>query len=331
MSKFLRVPDGDYKIQTRDGGNITLYTGDDSGQVRISGDLLVEGTTTTIESATLTVEDNIIVLNQGENGTGITGTIGNPGKSGIEIDRGSFPSARLFFDESVQWKDFDGTPADPGAVGAKTGGFIFTDEEDNLIGIRTNSITTNGGNLYLLNQGTSVVSVTGTVNYEQNVTDDDDIPNKKYVDDAVLGSVGISKITQGAITESFVEVRDEEFTGQRSNISVNLDNTLTATFYDDFIELQDIRIEGDEISPRVAQTDMVLSSNGANNSVVINNNMLIPKQPNVFTPPGQPTDGVKIYAGPQAIGGTGIYFVNEDATRDELVSRSKSILYGIIF
>ena len=33
--------------------------------------------------------------------------------------------------------------------------------------------------------GTGVLSVLGTTNYETNVTTDDDIPNKKYVDDAI--------------------------------------------------------------------------------------------------------------------------------------------------
>lgn len=38
--------------------------------------------------------------------------------------------------------------------------------------------------MVLLPKGTGVLSVTGTTTYESNVTDDDDIPNKKYVDDA---------------------------------------------------------------------------------------------------------------------------------------------------
>lgn len=329
MSKFLRVPDGDYKIQTRDGGNITLYTGSQTGQVRISGDLLVEGATTTVESQNLSVKDNIIVLNDGETGSGITGVVGTIGKAGIEIDRGNQSNARFFFDESVQWYDFDGVPADPAAVGLKSGGFIFTDEQNNLVGIRTNSITTGGGNLYLINNGLGVVSVSGTVNYEQNVTDDDDIPNKKYVDDAVLGSVGITRITQGTTTPSKVEVLDEEFTGNPSKVFVNIDGVLTTTFYEEYVEIQDVKFQRNEISPRQTGQELVLSA--GSNSVLIDNVLQIKQLPNQFLLPASPIDGVKIYAGPQSIGGTGIYFVNEEQTRDELVSRSKSILYGIIF
>lgn len=50
------------------------------------------------------------------------------------------------------------------------------------------SISATGGDtnidLKLLPKGTGVLTVTGTTNYETNVTDDDDIPNKKYVDDS---------------------------------------------------------------------------------------------------------------------------------------------------
>lgn len=43
--------------------------------------------------------------------------------------------------------------------------------------------------IVILPNGTGVISVVGTTNYEANVTADDDIPNKKYVDDAIAASV----------------------------------------------------------------------------------------------------------------------------------------------
>lgn len=56
--------------------------------------------------------------------------------------------------------------------------------------VLTNSIVTSttNGDIFFLPNGTGVLSVTGTTNYETNVTDDDDIPNKKYVDDAISGA-----------------------------------------------------------------------------------------------------------------------------------------------
>jgi hypothetical protein len=51
-----------------------------------------------------------------------------------------------------------------------------------------------------LTKGTGVLTVTGTTNYEQNVTDDDDIPNKKYVDDAIVtGQSGTLDSISGSV------------------------------------------------------------------------------------------------------------------------------------
>jgi len=84
MSKVVRVQDGDYKIVTQLNGTITLDTGNQIGQVIVTGDLLVQGNTTTVESETMTVKDNIIYLNYGETGAGVS-----LGTAGISIERGS--------------------------------------------------------------------------------------------------------------------------------------------------------------------------------------------------------------------------------------------------
>jgi len=60
--------------------------------------LTVEGTTTTINSETLTIDDNIIVLNNNEAGT--------PSENaGVEVERGTSTNASLIWDESSDvWK-----------------------------------------------------------------------------------------------------------------------------------------------------------------------------------------------------------------------------------
>ncbi len=65
-----------------------------SGNVIIGGDLTVNGTTTTINTETVLIEDNTLVLNYGESGSGVTAGI-----SGITIDRGSLTNYHFFFDE----------------------------------------------------------------------------------------------------------------------------------------------------------------------------------------------------------------------------------------
>jgi len=97
MSKIVKVTDGDYKIVVSNGltGTITLDTtaGADviRGKTVINGDLEVRGTTTTVESTVTTIADNIITLNEGEAGAGISPSLSYI--AGIEIDRGSFPTA----------------------------------------------------------------------------------------------------------------------------------------------------------------------------------------------------------------------------------------------
>ena len=73
----------------------TTTIGQDSGSdtIVIRGDLTVQGTTTTISSETLSVADNIIVLN-----SNVTGTPSED--SGIEIERGTATNVSLRWDES---------------------------------------------------------------------------------------------------------------------------------------------------------------------------------------------------------------------------------------
>ena len=66
--------------------------------ITISGDLTVDGTTTTVSSNDLVVSDNIIRLNDGEGGAGVS-----LGAAGIVVDRGSSTDAGWFFNETGAW------------------------------------------------------------------------------------------------------------------------------------------------------------------------------------------------------------------------------------
>ena len=96
MSRIIKIGQSNYTVQVQTGGTITLDTGPKTGQVYVSGDLIVEGNTTTVESSTLTVKDNIIYLNTGETGNGVT-----LGSAGIQIDRGNYQDAIFTYDETV--------------------------------------------------------------------------------------------------------------------------------------------------------------------------------------------------------------------------------------
>ena len=78
-------------------GNVVTTTGtSEFNNVEIAGNLTVSGTTTTVDTENTTISDNVIVLNEGETGAGITNTT-----SGIEIDRGSEANVTFVYDDSV--------------------------------------------------------------------------------------------------------------------------------------------------------------------------------------------------------------------------------------
>lgn len=66
------------------------------GDLTVSGNLAVNGTTFTSNAETVQVSDNIMVLNYGEVGGGVTA-----GSAGIEIERGSAVNYQFIFDEST--------------------------------------------------------------------------------------------------------------------------------------------------------------------------------------------------------------------------------------
>lgn len=80
--------------------NITV-----AGDATITGNLTVQGTTTSVNSTNTQISDNIIVLNQGETGTGISGLT-----SGIEVDRGSLDNATWKYNETTNsWEAKEGS------------------------------------------------------------------------------------------------------------------------------------------------------------------------------------------------------------------------------
>ena len=336
MSKFVNVPNGDYKVTVQSGGQITLDTGAETGNVVITGNLLVEGNTTTVQSEDLTVKDNIIVVNSGETGPGISLT-----EAGLRIDRGTFTDGFFTFSEDVTWRD-------PNTETTKTGGFVFRDNNGSLVGIRANSLSTGGGDLYLINSGTGVISVTGTTNYEQqvfqysggNITstviDDDIIPNTRALVDYIdfqFDNVFLSQIGDGEDTVSSIQIRDRETTGIDSVIEFAIDENVVSKLYNDRWEFEEIRFIGTRIETTSSNEDLILSAPGTG-SIRIDDTLHLNSVPSIddaSIQPSFPSDGIKIYISEQSTGKTGIYFANQNETRDELVSKNRALLFGMLF
>ena len=113
MSKILNVNSGNYKVSVPSGQTITLDTGAGTGNVQITGNITIAGTQTVVNSQELDIVDNIIVLNKGETGAGIT-----ENTSGIQLDRGTKSDALLIFDEQTSFND-------PVTQTVKAGTFVF--------------------------------------------------------------------------------------------------------------------------------------------------------------------------------------------------------------
>lgn len=338
MSRYVRVSGQDYRVRVATGGTIVLDTGNNvynstteaedwEGGVVITGDLYVMGKTTTIETQDTFIEDNIITLNKGESGSGVT-----KGTAGFEIDRGEGQDkASVLFQENIDEFTFKLGPV--------------------LAGIKTDSITTDNQNLLLLNNTTTArISVAGAPDYEERILnydafgelqdltyqDPDYIPNIKAVADFTLkffelnppAKIQDSEIVDGLtiLYDSILEIHDSEVDGGVSNLELQLDGVTQALWYADRHEVQDIRITGTTIHPTVSNTDLILKSEGSG-SVTIDDNLKLTLQ--VIDP--TQGDGIKVYAKSEAQGGTGLYFVNSDSTRDELISRRKAIAYSMIF
>ena len=323
MTKYV-VTSGDYHIKTNDAGSIFLDTGNQIGQVYMTGNLVVKGTTTQVDATNLDLKDNIIVLNSGEQGAGVSLST-----AGIEIDRGSKPNTQFVFDETVSWND-------PVTQTIKQGGFKTRDINGGNIGLEVRSISTGGGDLYLINAGTGVISVSGTNAYENQVTDDDDIPNKKYVDVQIAAQVAAAdfqKIRDGSSSFTQMVVADFETTGLTSVASITVDGVNNVNFYDNRSELHDLRIDGSRISTTTSNADLTLSAPGTG-SVVIDDQLQIlttPSPDDGSVDPAQPTDGLKVYAKTQGVGKTGLYYVNSNNVRDEIISKNRSLLLSMIF
>ena len=354
MGQFFRV-NGDYNIKVKDGGTIKLDTGA-SGDTIITGNLTVQGDLTSVSTTNLEIEDRIITLNDGETGPGVSLVY-----SGIEIDRGTYvdstavPRAAFIWNETNPGFTTDEDPASAAGywqivTGSSETAYGFADSNLKLRRILTNS-STDGGDLTLIGTGTGVVKVAGTTNYRLQVTDNDDIPNKDYVDFSILNNPTFQiRAPQGQDTR--VVIADKDITPNNAStggslayyyaqtgypISVDgavesgvgflVDGTLTATFYKNRVVLQSLEIVGSEIRHDSSNENIYINTNGTGK---LQTNYAIQLDNNAVSPAIVSGSHV-IYSKPESTGKSGIYFVNTENTRDELVSKNRALLFSMLF
>jgi hypothetical protein len=344
MSQIVRV-NGDYGITTAEGGSIVLDTGEGIGEVRVTGNLVVEGDTLTISAEDLNILDNVLVLNYGETGPGVSLNY-----SGIQVERGSdggtpVDSALFVFDESsLSWVITAGTlPSD----------LNYTNSNLRLRRIYTDS-DTDRGDLTLLGGTVGIVKTT-TSNYTNRILErdaedptsaDNILTNKGYVDYAIQSNP-TRRIVSGnsVVIVSDYDEGDTNYAGDpitQTRIEVVTEDTISAIFFKDRVELgregQGLRFERTTITTELTNENIIIDPAGDGRLEITTALQLNSTR---FTASDDPTlvpaNLHYLYTGTENAGGTGIFFAKQmasDPTRDlvgEVISKNKALVFSMIF
>ena len=313
MSKILRVSESDYRVKVKDTGTITLDTGVEQGTVVITGDLLVKGNTTTVDTANLSIEDNLILLNKGESGAGVT-----EGTSGIEIDRGSLPNAQFLWDETT---DKFKIQLDNNLLASIVVGSVATDPSLNL--------------RFDMQAGAGTLRIINSTGYESRVLDANDIPNKKYVNDYVFATGGSAVVSlfkyPVGVPVSASDTLGEALASSikfwvRSGGSLNQRAQITAQGLDvDNVNILDNTILNSSVS-----NNLVLTAN--NTHVEINGILNLDDK----TAPSATGGTSRIYSrSGTAVTDFELYnsgvFITNSRTQDEIVVKNRALLLSMLF
>jgi hypothetical protein len=338
-SSIIRTP-GDYVIFAPQGGVVidvnnttTNIRSPNTGTVTIYGNLDVVGGTTYIETTNTNITDNILVLNNGETNNYVT-----QGTAGILISRGgngtTGTAATFLFNDTVYW-NYDNITTHRGiwelAVGDGVGPIPSA--------LRVNAIRVSGTQNFLNFLGqenpTAVLNVKGTLDYETRVINDDDIPNKKYVDDRMYTGNETSKKIQ--VGNTFVKINDnsispgDQYFSLTNRIFAALGTATNIVFElkENSALLQGITVNDTVISVNGGRGDNSLTLNPYDSTGTVQINSGISLQ-NIPSPTPRPYSTQVYSTSTTGGGGTGLFYVNTNNT-DELVSRKRAIIYGIIF
>jgi hypothetical protein len=152
MAAVKRI-NSDYTITNKDTwlANVTVAT----HTMFVNGNLLVGGNTTQVTKTDLFVTDNLVTINKGETGAGVT-----LGRAGIEVDRGSLANVQLIYNETYKKWSLTNDGTIYGNISFTTGPYalaVYDDKSPQL-----------GGNLDVL--GTKIFSSnTANVKFDNNV------------------------------------------------------------------------------------------------------------------------------------------------------------------
>jgi hypothetical protein len=317
---------GDYTIKSGVGSTVTIDTGPGVGNLLVTGNLLITGQALNVDTTNLNIKDNLIELNSGETGAGVTLRW-----SGLQVDRGSLAPASVLFDETNQtWNIAQGVA---GTV------LNYSNSKLRLRTITTNS-TTDSGDLTLdTNTGSGVVKITGSSAYTTQVltrADNSVLTNKGYVDYAIQNSPSF-QITS---TDTRVIATDKDVSGSlayiiantgystfgESAVSVVIDGILVSQFYKNRVVIQDLEVSNNEITNNYTNGNISLRTQGTGK---VQTNYAI-ELDNISSTPATVANATLVYGSTVSGGGTGLYFANTTYV-GEVISKNRAFILSMIF
>jgi hypothetical protein len=145
-------------------------------------------------------------------------------------------------------------------------------------------------------------------------------------------SIEINRSTTGGDPTKYV-ASSGRTVSENSRISVTIENSEIANFYQNRFELYGIKINGTEISTTESNANLILGAPGTGN-VLVRDVLAISETPNDddgSLDPSTPLEGIKIYSKQEGIGDTGLYFVNRSNTSGEFISKNRALLFSMLF
>jgi len=201
----------------------------------------------------------------------------------------------------------------------------------------------------LIGTGTGVIKVLGTTAYELQVTDDDDVPNKKYVDDAIQTNPTF-QILRGDTRAAAFDIGNPIAIGlfpigpyfaqpTESVIGLAVDDNIVAQFFRNRVQLAGINFFLEDPTPDAPGIPdaTVLQTVNTNGNIKLETNGTGKVQityalqlDNPGATPAAVTNASLVYGGSVGTGSTGVYFRNT-VKNDELISKSKALVFSMIF
>jgi hypothetical protein len=225
---------------------------------------------------------------------------------------------------------------------------IIIDGNLTVSGSTTSVETTNStitDNIIVLNEGETLAGIaggTGTSGIEidrgslTNVSFvyDDNIDKFKALEDSTLVNIQVAEpvANEDAATKSYVDTASSSIVaaGVENSLQFNTSNTFDGDsnlLYDGTsLTVGNTNISTGAITVDDTNGNLELSANGTGTLYARS----VVRMENESGDPSSITGSNQLYAKTAAAGGSGMFFVNDD-TADELVSKSKAIVFGIIF